>query len=495
MNQLISSKYVKWALYFVSLLIGVRLLSLGLYPLYDTTEPRYAEIARKMMELGDWITPYLYYDVPFWGKPPFSFWMGAISFNIFGVNEFAARLPSLLAMVIVGWLLYVAAKKRFDNKMGIYVLLMAWTMPVYFLMAGTVLTDTFLTLGTTLTMVAGYIVLSAKADEKNRLWGYLFFVGLAISMLSKGPIGVVLSAMPVGLYVIIRNRWKDVWTRLPWITGTLLTALLSLPWYYFAEKNSPGFIDYFIVGEHFKRFVDKTWRGDLYGKPHIKTYGSIWGFWLTATIPWCIPLVLAPFFQKGRKLLKLVWSEEKDAFLYFMLWALAPAIFFTFSASILIPYVLPGVPAFAFVMGLMCFKFLDIFSESSFKKMIFSGALLVPLLSIVGIVLLISGVEIRESHKKLIEDFNAMKKSDKSRLVYLSRRKFSAEFYSQGKIEFIDRRDHDELMLKLEDGVQDYFAIEHNDAKSPEMVEFLKNLAFVGKYSRQKYEYLLYREK
>ncbi|HCW90690.1 MAG TPA: phospholipid carrier-dependent glycosyltransferase, partial [Marinobacter sp.] len=82
------------------LLVSVLLIRLGLtaiLPLADTTEPRYAEIARIMAETGDWITPWFDYGVPFWGKPPLSFWTQAASFRLFGVTEFAGRLPSWLA--------------------------------------------------------------------------------------------------------------------------------------------------------------------------------------------------------------------------------------------------------------------------------------------------------------------------------------------------------------------------------------------------------------
>ena len=77
----------------------MRLLSLGMYPLMDTSEARYGEMVRLMVETNDWITPYFDYDVPFWGKPPLFIWMSAISFKLFGINEFAARLPSLLTRV------------------------------------------------------------------------------------------------------------------------------------------------------------------------------------------------------------------------------------------------------------------------------------------------------------------------------------------------------------------------------------------------------------
>ena len=88
------------------MLLGLRLVSLGLYPLMDNTEARYADIARVMLSLGDWVTPWYDTGVPFWGKPPLSFWTTGLSFSLLGVNEFAARLPHFLAALLVGWLVW-----------------------------------------------------------------------------------------------------------------------------------------------------------------------------------------------------------------------------------------------------------------------------------------------------------------------------------------------------------------------------------------------------
>ncbi|MEP4393882.1 phospholipid carrier-dependent glycosyltransferase, partial [Marinobacter sp.] len=69
-----------------------RFIGMTLFPFVDTTEPRYAEIARLMAESGDWITPWFEPGVPFWGKPPLSFWAQAASLKIFGLSEFSLRL-------------------------------------------------------------------------------------------------------------------------------------------------------------------------------------------------------------------------------------------------------------------------------------------------------------------------------------------------------------------------------------------------------------------
>ena len=80
--------------FILSSILLLRLLGLGVYPLMDTSEARYAEMARKMVELSDWVTPMFDYGVPFWGKPPLSFWTQAASMTVFGTNEFAARFPA-----------------------------------------------------------------------------------------------------------------------------------------------------------------------------------------------------------------------------------------------------------------------------------------------------------------------------------------------------------------------------------------------------------------
>jgi 4-amino-4-deoxy-L-arabinose transferase-like glycosyltransferase len=92
--------------------VALRLATLGAYPLLDPTESRYAEIARKMLETGAWLMPQVDYGVPFWGKPPLSTWLSAATMAMFGVNEFAARLPSFLLLAGCGALVYWLAALR-----------------------------------------------------------------------------------------------------------------------------------------------------------------------------------------------------------------------------------------------------------------------------------------------------------------------------------------------------------------------------------------------
>ena len=122
-----------------------------------------------------------------------------------------------------------------------------------------------------------------------------FFVGLAIGLLAKGPLALVIALPPVAGWILLTSQWRRSWKSLPWITGTLLMLALALPWYLAAENKTPGFLDYFIVGEHWKRFTVRGWKGDLYGNAHSKTPGTIWLYLLLVTFPWCLGFFAVPF--------------------------------------------------------------------------------------------------------------------------------------------------------------------------------------------------------
>jgi 4-amino-4-deoxy-L-arabinose transferase-like glycosyltransferase len=240
----------RWLLWLLLAAIAVRLATLGAYPLMDNTEARYAEIARITVETGDWVTPHHRYGVAFWSKPPLSMWLTAISYLGFGVNEFAARLASLVPCLLATWLTIDLALARGRRDTALRAGLVLFTTPLFFVSAGAVMTDPALLLGTTLSMVAFWRAMTGTGLAA-RVWGYLFFIGLAIGLLAKGPVGVVLTMGPVGIWALWKGGIANVWRRLPWVTGTLLTAALAVPWYVAAEARTPGFLDYFIVGEHF----------------------------------------------------------------------------------------------------------------------------------------------------------------------------------------------------------------------------------------------------
>ncbi len=422
----------------VFMVLLIRLISLGLYPLMDTTEARYGEMARIMFETGNWVTPMFDYQVPFWGKPPLFAWLSAAGFELFGVNEFAARLPHLLigivTIVLVGRFACqqqklfesTSVQTPVENKDSAYfqgwlAAMILTTTSVYLLISGAVMTDTALTLAITLSMISFWLAWNTG----SKVWGYLFFVGLSLGMLAKGPLTLVLVGISLGLWLLVDRRWMQLHKRLPWVGGSALFLLLSLPWYLLAEYQTPGFLNYFIVGEHFKRFVISGWQGDLYGTAHNEIRGTIWLYWFVAALPWAPVLI-----WQVAKLLKasdeanVAESNGYTGFLW--CWMLAPMILFTFAGNILASYVLPGLPAMALLIT-------EYHRRQPLNSRVLALGLIAPVLILMVSWGLNGGISNKEAEKTLLDQWYKQPEAMKSELYYLRKRPFSAQFYSDGK--------------------------------------------------------------
>jgi 4-amino-4-deoxy-L-arabinose transferase-like glycosyltransferase len=415
-------------------LLLVRIIAMVVVPLADTTEPRYAEIARLMLTTNDWITPWFEPDVPFWGKPPLSFWAQALSFKLFGINEFAGRLPALLAFIATAWMLWRMAVSAVSAHVAAASVVVYSSMLLTFLAAGTVMTDPYLALGTTWAMVAFYLA----PKENVWYWRYGVFIGLGIGLLAKGPLAIVIAGAPIGLWVLFQGKLMHYLRTMPWIRGTLLTLLIALPWYILAELKTPGFINYFIVGEHFMRFVDPGWMGDLYGHAHKEAKGMIWLHWLAGSTPWGpLALLLLVGHMLTASLRKTVWHALKQpVVIYALLWALVTPVFFTAAGNVIWTYVLPSMPAFALLMGWAMVK---LNNGQKWRKL---GLIFVmwfmPIAGLIFSAFIANNNNLMKTEKTIAEYVAQQPQigdnSNWSRLYYLAPKlEFSARFYSHDK--------------------------------------------------------------
>jgi len=424
-------------LWFIFAAAVVRLLLLGFSPLMDTTEARYGEISRLMVELNDWVTPWFTYDVPFWGKPPLAFWITALSFKVFGVNEFAARFPHWLAGMVVLWILW-GMRPRSGPTGATYAIALLLGSVMFFLASGMVMMDMALVIGTTLAMRGFWNGLHGDpARRGSERW--LLFIGLGIALLAKGPVGVVLTGLPCGVWALVSGNLRIIWRDLPWIRGILLTSLIALPWYVIAELSSPGFLNYFIVGEHFHRFVTPGWKGDLYGTAHNYPYGTIWLFLLADVLPWTILFPIIAWQTRGARSMPSQPSQPESSVLeakpsawrnYLLLWGLMPAVFFTMAGNIIWPYVMPGLPALALLVG----GWLATRSNQPLVRLNLAVGLTITMVLAVGfnVSMPFTGRSNDLAAKTLIEDYRSRQPSGLP-LIYLGHRPFSASFYSQGQ--------------------------------------------------------------
>ena len=201
-----SSKFIAFVLLAVVL---VRLCTLGAYPLGSTTEPRYAEIARKMLETGNWITPWFDHGVPFWGKPPLSFWGSAATMAIFGVNEFGVRLAPFVAALGCAALFWAWPRDaRVKAALPLAASVVLFSSVVGFIASAAVMTDMFMAFSTTLCMVAFWVAVNDSTAHSP--WRWVFFVGVALGLLAKGPVATVVTGLALGsaalLFVVFAPR-------------------------------------------------------------------------------------------------------------------------------------------------------------------------------------------------------------------------------------------------------------------------------------------------
>jgi len=433
------SRTLRWCGGLLGLALVLRVATLGLYPLTDTTEARYAEMARKMLETGNWLTPMFDVGVPFWGKPPLSFWLSAWPMALLGVGEFTVRLGPLMAALVVLGLMWCwpvpraagAATAPQRHGLAVAACLVFMSTPLGFIASAAVMTDMAMVAGTTLSMVAWWRVMG-PTPVRAGVWPWLFFIGQAIGLMAKGPVAVVLSGVALGCWWVVsvwRHGWRTVttalWQRMPWLRGVALTALLVLPWYGLAEQATPGFLKYFIVGEHWYRFTQSGWKGDLYGVAHAQPKGRIWLFALLCTLPWVCVAVWAGLKRATAgaqpAALPMTWAGEQA---YLRCWALAPCLFFTMSGNILPAYVLPGLPAFALLMA-------QVLTARAWPRWCLAllGAA-VPL-AFTGLMLLSPQTFDAFSDKALLQG------ATPDRVVYVASRPDSGVFYTAGRARLV----------------------------------------------------------
>jgi 4-amino-4-deoxy-L-arabinose transferase-like glycosyltransferase len=345
-----------WLLAALAVTLGVRLITLGSYPLMDTSEARYGEIARVMRVTGNWVTPQETPGTPFWAKPPLYAWLSAGSTYLFGIDEFALRLPSLLCgfgVLALCYLWSAALARRPPPPVGVDAPLLSCvilaTTLLFFIGYGAVMTDPSLGLCTAWMMVAFQ---RAVIDGSRRaIWRYGLFVAAALAMLAKGPVAFLHVAFPAAIGILWRGRLGATWQALPWVSGTVLFVALSLPWYLWAEARTPGFLNYFLVGEHLMRYLHPGWTGDRYGTAHREPIGTIWAYLAGALGLWSIALLALVRPARGWLARARAYLQD-DARLFAVLAAVAPLLVFTFARNLIWTYALPSLTPLAVLLGL-----------------------------------------------------------------------------------------------------------------------------------------------
>lgn len=406
----------------VVLLLLYRIALMWMLPLADTTEARYGEIARLTVTHGFWLMPHIDPQTPFFAKPPLSTWVASVSMMLFGLNEFAARLPSLLTSLVTV-LTAMAFASALQVRRRWLVLPVLMTCPLFFISAGAVMTDAVQMSIVVAALYAAWRAIDAEPVRRHR-WQLAFWVLIGVGALSKGLADWALIGLPLILYGLLEGRPIQMFLRLFSWRGVFIAICIFAPWYAAAEHAYPGFLNYFIVGEHFSRFLIPGWKGDRYGIAHRQPLGTIWLFWLAATLPWAG--VFATELIRFAKRVRAVAPLER------FLWCatLAPLVFFTFAHNIIWTYGLTALVPFAVLAA----RWLDRLPERKLRMA--SYALLVLSLAAIAVAPMISRNVNGNSDRDLVAAFHRVAPAG-AVMEYRVAPNYSPHFYAPDQVHHV----------------------------------------------------------
>lgn len=321
----------------------------------DDVDAVQAQIARNMLQSGDWVTAHLD-GVAYLEKPPLIYWMMAVSYRIFGVHDWAARLPLALSIILLCWTTYRFGKWAFGEDAGFYAGLAMSTCVGLFLFTRILIPDAMLTLSIT-TGIWAWLRLLEPDEEPKSKWVWLLGASLGIGLLLKGLIAIVFPILAAVIYMICTGQalswpaWKKL--NLPLAIGIAL--VIALPWHVLATLRNPpyfrfsmhsgpgeyrGFFWFYFFNEHILRFLNLRYPRDYNTVPRPL-------FWLLNLVwlfPWSAYLPAA---------VKLSYNKESRASrvrLMALCWIGVVMVFFTFSTTQEY-YSMPIYPALALLIG------------------------------------------------------------------------------------------------------------------------------------------------
>jgi len=315
---------------------------LGQFGLIGADEPRYAQVAREMLDRHDWVTPVLS-GQPWLEKPPLYYWQAMLVYSVIGVSDTAARIPAAIDATLLVIAIYLFFR-RFRRGVEVDAALMTASCAGVIGYARAASMDMPLTS----TFCIGMLAWWGWRENSKRVYLAVFYACMALGMLAKGPVAPFLAAIAMVMFAAAFKDWRLLWKTL-WLPGIALFLATALPWFIAVQVANPQFFREFILEHNLARFSS-----NLYHHPEP--------FWYyipvtaLALVPWIV-FVCAAAVES----LRTWWSErtplqsEPDMDLQFRVflccWLIVPVVFFSISQSKLPGYILPAVPAGAILLA------------------------------------------------------------------------------------------------------------------------------------------------
>jgi 4-amino-4-deoxy-L-arabinose transferase-like glycosyltransferase len=318
------------------------LYGLSQFGLIGADEPRYAQVAREMLERRDWVTPMLG-GHPWLEKPPLYYWQAMLAYKVFGVSDWAARLPSAFDATFLVLAVYFFLR-RFQPGFELDGALIAASCAGVVGYARAASMDMALAAAFSAAMLSWWVW--RETGRKSYLAGFYAF--LAFGALAKGPVAPFLAVIVILLYELAVRELRLALKTL-WLPGILLFCVIALPWYFAIQMRQPQFFREFIVEHNLGRFSENLYH-------HTEPFWYYLPITALAFVPWAV-FVGAALVQS----ISLWWAKrkagagERDSESRFRLfaccWLIVPVLFFSISRSKLPGYVLPAIPAGALLLA------------------------------------------------------------------------------------------------------------------------------------------------
>jgi len=312
----------------------VLLYKLGSVALFEPDEGRNAEKAREILLLNDWITPHENF-YPVLDKPIFFYWLIALFYQLFGVSEWTARLPSLLSALGCVFLIYRFSRGYWGRWVALWSALILVTSVEFFILARTVIFDMPLTFCETVALLAFYEAEQSENRRRRAALCLAMYLALGAGTLIKGLVALVIPGTVFFLFILLPRRWQ-ILRRIYLIPGAGVFLAVVLPWYLQAEARNPGYLNYYLWAEHFGRYTTASF-------DRSEPWYYFIGVALVGFFPWTLVL---PWIIKN--LWRRSWDDKT---VYLVLWVSVPLLFFSASHSKLPHYILPIFPALSILAG------------------------------------------------------------------------------------------------------------------------------------------------
>lgn len=347
-------------------------------PLLDDADARHAEAAREMLERHDFVTMYVN-GIRYLDKAPLPYWLNATSHALFGISEFAVRLPMSLAALALFLAVFWMGRDIAGEDAGFFAALVMATSVGSYLYTRFFIPDIMVCLWLTLTVHLFVRTFDNKVPPRALCW--LLGVVTALNVLTKGLIGIVFPILIFSCYLLLIRNLQHI-LKLHLFSSLAVFLAIAAPWHVLATLRNPaqgeakGFFWFYFINEQINRYLNTRVPRD-YDKVPLLIFWALILLWLA---PWS-PYVLfsfrqvPAFWRRVRGATKL--DREQRVVLLLAVWALAILVFFSFSTRQEY-YVLPALPALALLTGIWLSREENSPSDSAERRLgsIGSGILL-----------------------------------------------------------------------------------------------------------------------